>query len=203
MKKKTIIYSLLVVVLLVLAWGRGGRTGFDYSLTCTKCLDDSHVMERKFLGVTYSTKRTYQGNPSEYLEIIGRKCEHVYHKGGCGKSWISWYGHGIGCGWTAEGIVFQDRNRAVRRTFSLHQKFRNKELATRTLELIDRLLPPDFDWKATRSYSESRDRLLCFCRAFEQVESVETWQSLLEIAEHGTLLELSNQIKPLEPASEG
>jgi hypothetical protein len=180
----------------------GGRTGFDYGLTCTKCLDGSHVMEQKFLGVTYSTKKTHRGNRSGYFEIMGHECKHVYHKGGFGKSSISWYGHGIGCGRTAESLVFQDRNQAIRHTFKLHQRFRNKELAKRTLELVDRLLPPDFDWRATRSDKKFQERLLYFSRAFDQLESVKRWQSLLEIAEHGSLEELSNQIKSQEPVVE-
>jgi hypothetical protein len=55
MKKQILIYSFLVVILFVLAWGMGGRTGFDYSLTYIKYLDDFHVIEREFLGVTYNT----------------------------------------------------------------------------------------------------------------------------------------------------
>lgn len=203
MKKRIVITGVLVAVILVFAWGMGGRSAFDYGLTCTRCLNDSHVIERKFLGVTYSTKRTPRGKPTEYFEITGRKCEHVYHKGGFGRSWISWSGSGIGCGSTAEGMVFRDRNQSIKRTFELHQRFGDKELARRTLELIDRWLPADFDWKASRGRSESQDRLLCFSWAFKETESKEEWQRLLDIAEHGTLEELSNQIPQQVRSSKG
>ena len=203
MKKRIVITSVVVAAILVLAWGMGGRTAFDYGLTCTRCLDDSHVIERKFLGVTYSTKRTHRGKPSEYFDITGHECEHVYHKGGFGRSWISWSGSGIGCGSTAEGMVFRDRNQAIRRTFELHQRFGNKELAKRTVELIDRWLPADFEWKSARGRSESRDRLLCFSWAFQETESEEGWQRLLDVAEHGTLDDLSNQITQQAGSSNG
>lgn len=194
MKKRVVIASLVVTAFLVLAWGMGGRTGFDYGLTCTKCLDDSHVIERKFLGVTYSTKTTHRGAPSDYVDIMGQECEHVFHKGGCGRSWITWSGHGIGCGMTAEGMVFRDRNQAIRRTFELYRRLGSKELAKRTLDLIDRLLPPDFDWTASRGLSADRERLLCFGWAFEKTDTEESWKRLLDIAEQGTLEELSKQI---------
>lgn len=194
MKKRIVITCVLVTALLVLAWCMGGRTAFDYGLTCTKCLDDSHVVERKFLGVTYSTKRTPRGKPTGYVDITGHECEHVYHKGGFGRSWISWSGSGIGCGSTAEGIAFRDRNQAIRRTFELHRRFGNKELAKRTLELIDQWLPADFEWESARGRSETRDRLLCFSWAFQETKSEEGWQRLLDVAEHGTLEDLSNQI---------
>ncbi len=194
MKKRVVIASLVVTVFLVLAWGMGGRTGFDYGLTCTKCLDDSHVIERKLLGVTYSTKTTHRGAPLDYVKIMGHECEHVFHKGGRGRSWISLSGSGIACGMTAEGMVFRDRNGAIRRTFELHQRFGNKELAKRTLKVIDRWLPPDFDWKGARDRSESQDRLLVFSWTFQETESEEGWETLLDVAEHGTMEELSNQI---------
>jgi hypothetical protein len=71
------------------------------------------------------------------------------------------------------------------------------------LEWIDRMLPPDLDWKALRGRSESRDRMLCFTLAFEETESEEAWQRLLDIAEHGTLVELSNQITQQAGTSDG
>jgi hypothetical protein len=203
MKKRILISSIFVAAFLLLAWGMGGRTGFDYGLTCTKCLDDSHVIERKFLGVTYSNKTTRWGAPSDYADITGHECKHVFHKGGCGKSWISWSGSGIGCGMTGEGMVFRDRNQAIRRTFELHQRFGNKALAKRTLDLIDKWLPPDFDWKASRGRSELRDRMLCFSLVFHETESEVAWQRLLDVAEHGTLIELSNQITQQAGTSNG
>ncbi len=203
MKKRIVITSLIVAAILILAWGMGGHTGFDYGLTCTKCLDDSHVIERKFLGVTYSTKTTRRGAPSDYVGIVGHECKHIFHKGGRGRSWISWSGGGIACGMTAEGMVFRDRNQAIRRTFELHRRFRNKDLAKRTLEWIDRMIPPDLDWKASRGRSESQDRMLCFTWAFQETESVEAWQRLLDVAEHGTLVELSNQITQQAGSSNG
>jgi hypothetical protein len=69
--------------------------------------------------------------------------------------------------------------------------------------LIDRLLPPDFDCKASRGLGEGRDRLLCFVWPFQQTDSEESWKKLLDIAEHGTLEELSNQITQQAAPSDG
>lgn len=184
MKKRIALISLFVAVLLILAWGMGGRTGFDYSLTCTKCLDSSHVIERKFLGLTYNKTVTPRAKQPGYSEITGHECRHVYHKGGYGRSSISWFGGGIGCGMTAEGMVFRDRNQAVKHTFELYRRLGNKPLAAKTLALIDRLLPPDFDWKASRGRSELLGEMAGFAWVFGETSSEAAWKKLLDETGH-------------------
>jgi hypothetical protein len=197
------VWTACITVLLVLAWGMGGRTGFDYGLTCTRCLREYHVVERNFLGVTYATSKTLGNTKPDYHAITGHECHHVYRKGGFGRSNISWFGESIRCGRTGEGGAYAYRNEAVRLTFELNKKLRNTKLSLRTLRLIDTLLPPDFDWKESHGRSEGRDKLLCFALAFKQVESEESWVSLLEVAEHGTLQEISNCLTVQTDASSG
>src|SRR5688572_26370916 len=88
---------------------------FDYGYRCTKCLADSHVVERSFIGFIYSKTVTPRGAGSDYERIFGQPCQHVFRKGGCGRR----RGPLISCGETAEGVMFAPRNIAVKACYDL------------------------------------------------------------------------------------
>jgi len=189
MKRRIITLGICGTLLFVAVWYLGGRTTYDYGLNCTKCHKDYHVVERKFLGFTYNTKKTLRQDPPYYATFTGQECDHVFRRGGFGRSTF----FGIGCGITGEGIFFRDRNRALRSAFRLGDQLDAPELAKRTMVVVDSLLPPDIDWmEKPRKTDEEQMMLYLFGAMLEKIEDEDAWRKLLLVAETGTLSDLEN-----------
>ena len=184
MKKRIITLGICGTLLFFAVWYLGGRTAYDYGLKCTKCHKDYHVVERKFLGFIYNTKKTLREDPPYYAIFTGQECDHVFRRGGFGRSTI----FGIACGITGEGNFFRERNRALRSVFHLGDQLDAPELAKRTIGVIDSFLPPDVDWlEKPRGNDEEQIMLFLLGAMLEKVENKDAWSKILSVAEAGTL----------------
>lgn len=194
MKRRLITLGIGGALFITAAWWLGGRSGYDYGLTCTKCLQYQHIVEKKLLGVTYSSTKRLLEDPSYYSEITGHECEHVFHRDGFGRSKYFLGRSIIGCGVTSEGIFFRERNQVVQRVFQLDSELDSPMLSTRTLALVDQLVPPDTNWKAKMSsMDEPAMKLFLLSAKLSKTETEEAWREALAIAETGSVADLENQ----------
>jgi len=169
----------------VLGFVSFGFSTFDYGWRCTKCLRDSHVIEHQFLGITYwrSSKLRFAGH--DLTPITGSPCQHVFRKGGFGRSFGGLFGGGIGCGMTGEGGIFQWRWSSLSAAFELNEQFRNKDLLVETFRVVDTLLPPDatLSFYRTDKAELSLSKLAELSIALEKANSESEWSTALAAAQ--------------------
>ena len=189
--KRAVWIAFPVILILSVLLLSGGRSTYDYELTCTNCLQDHHVIERKIVGITYSRTSKLTSDPPDYPRIRSSDCDHIFHRGGFGRTRRGVHADGM----TSEGAYFRDRNQLIRQVFRLHRQFEENALANETLDLTNRLLPPDADWsKQSQSLDENRTRLLLLKHSLEEVDSLEQWKELVAVAKSGTIQDLEIRI---------
>lgn len=176
MKISTIIICLLLLLLVV----NFGWSSYDYSLQCTKCLADKHVVENCFLGVTYSSSTKDRDPAKDYQRIFGRPCEHLFHKGGFGRSTAG----GVSCGMTSEGIIFSARNSAALAVYAAEERLRDMNLALETFGFIDTRVSPDIKMEHWRRLPENvLPGLFTLSSLLPLAETTEEWRTILHAAQ--------------------
>jgi hypothetical protein len=108
---------------------------WDYGFNCTRCLYYEHRIQHRLCGITLweSTKNRRNEYEQDYRAIFQQPCTHAMKTGG--------FGHNPGCGMTAEGIVFNGRNNAVKALFETYQRNPNAALARESFALVEQLFP--------------------------------------------------------------
>lgn len=108
---------------------------WDYGFNCTRCLYYEHRIQHRLCGITVWESTMNRRNQYEqvYLALYQQPCTHAMKTGG--------FGHNPGCGMTAEGIVFEGRNRAVKALFEAYQRNPNADLARESFALVELLFP--------------------------------------------------------------
>ena len=108
---------------------------WDYGFNCTRCLYYEHRIQHRLCGITLWESTMNQRNQYEqdYRAIFLQPCTHAMKTGG--------FGHNPGCGITAEGMVFQGRNKAVKALFEAYQRNPNAALARESFALVEQLFP--------------------------------------------------------------
>ncbi len=181
-----VVFGLFLLVLLHFS----AKTIYDYGLVCTKCLQDRHIVDYRYFGLTYRKTEKLQEDPTYYQDLMGRECRHVFHKAGFGRQ-----RHGmIGCGMTAEGIHFRVRNEAVEKTFRLGSKLQAPDLVRQTMTVVDSLLPPDSNWQNREAVSEDDwSKLYLLESILETIADRESWTDFLSAIEGGSLSDYDAQ----------
>jgi hypothetical protein len=173
--------TIRIGILVVLVLGFFGSSTYDYGFKCTKCLRDSHVVEKRVFGITYwrSSRLRFEGY--DLKPITGSACQHVFRKNG--------FGDGIGCGLTAEGGLFKERWEGLASAFKLNETVRDNTLLRKTLFAADSYLPPD----ATISYQNSKEgretlpKLYLLSFLLRKAQNRAEWEAALAQAEAGEL----------------
>jgi hypothetical protein len=108
---------------------------WDYGFNCTRCLYYEHRIQHRLCGVTLweSTMNRRNEYERDYRAIFQQPCTHAMKTGG--------FGHNPGCGVTAEGLVFEGRNKAVKALFEAYQRNPNTALARESFALVEQLFP--------------------------------------------------------------
>jgi hypothetical protein len=177
------LYSLLAVAICLAC---GAWTTDDYGLSCAKCLEKKHVVEQRFLGIQLSRRTRDRKPPGDYERVFGHSCEHVFRKGGFGRSRRSIGGSSIGCGTTSEGIFIRPRMQAVAAAYDAEQRLHERDLALETLQLVDTLMPPDFPLERRREMTDVTHSTLWMLGSYlGKVETSGQWRAVLDAARDG------------------
>lgn len=181
MKRAWVIVTVvLLVALSAVYFGRSGFSTYDYDYKCTKCLRDYHEVEYKFFGHTYRKTEHLEFAGNDWTSIFGAPCEHVYRTGTYGQESGGMKADGI----TAEGTLFGHRWDTLNTAFVLYQKFPNKDLMKRTIQVADTILPPD----ATVDYMKDPKMnkmglLIVFNQDLGAAKSEQDWDAALKKVE--------------------
>ncbi len=160
---------------------------YDYGKTCIYCLRDYHVVEEQFCGVTFyrKSKLRDEGYP-RYEEVFGHPCEHVYKTGGFGRSIGGIWGGGIGCGMTAEGVLFRQRKAIIGLSYRLSETTRETAPLITTIELMDIWFPEtllkDFSGD-TSLVSAGQNAAFSWENDLQDVQTVEEWNTVIKNAQ--------------------
>jgi hypothetical protein len=174
----------VLVVALVTAFG--GWVVDDYGLRCTKCLETKHVVVQRFLGIPLYKRTQDHKPPGDYERVFGHSCEHVFRKGGFGRTTCSIFGSGIGCGRTGEGMVLAPRISAVGATYEAEKLLHDRELVHETFQLIDSLVPPDSSFERRKELSPIDGvTLMRLAHHLHRVKTAEQWRAVLDAARQG------------------
>jgi hypothetical protein len=144
--KKQLLRILSFVFVLLILWISVpyGFSNYDYDKRCTRCLREYHVLEKRFVGLTYYKSEELVFAGYDLADFTGTPCVHVYRTDGFGRETFNPIGGGmIADGVTAEGTLFRFRWEALKATFDLYLKTHNKELLKQSMDFIDSILPPD------------------------------------------------------------
>lgn len=167
-----------VVSALFGAWGR-----YDYGVRCSKCLAKKHVVEWQFLGIPLTRRTQDQKGAQNYEGVFGRPCEHVLRQGGFGRTSISLFGGGIGCGMTGEGMLVRPRMDAVSAVYEIHARLDDRGLALETFQFIEELMPADLGLQALKDLPLAAPVTLSHLASYlQKAQTVEDWRSALEAA---------------------
>jgi hypothetical protein len=170
----------IVIALIILAIFSTGFSTYDYSLKCTRCLQEYQVVEYQFCGGTYHSKKHLVFERYDMNEILGAPCEHVYRTGGFGREAVGM----ISDGETAEGNFFRPRWEVIETAFALNKQFPNKELLRRTLTITDKMFPPDALMKDKAViYKENGDVFTSLWANLAQAKTAEAWERAVSDAE--------------------
>ncbi len=123
-------------MLAVLAVIFQGYAVYDYGLVCTRCLYYEHRIQPRLFGVPlwdYPSGSREDEYGKIYAEIFDHPCAHKLKTSG--------FGYRSGCGITAEGNLFSNRNEAVRAAFEAYKRVANRPLAKDSFEIIEHLFP--------------------------------------------------------------
>ena len=169
--------AFLIGLFIVIAVQGFGFSTYDYDLKCTKCLRDYHVVEYKYLGLTYSKTEHLNLEGNDLSQVFGEPCQHIYRKGEYGRQ----IGGLMEDGETAEGQLFSLRWKTIASAFDLYKKFPNKELLRKTFQITDSILPPD----ATLDYmhnpkSSNEGFLFLLSHDLEVAKSEKDWADALK-----------------------
>jgi hypothetical protein len=172
-----------LAIAIVTAVALGAWSTYDYELNCTKCKFHKHVVVERFLGIPFYRSTTEHGSGADYQRIFGQPCQHVFRRGGFGRSSRGLIGGAGGCGITAEGNFLRPRTETVEATFDLEHQIPNKELAVQTFQLIDRFLPPDARMEQREQFpNASLGNLFQLRMYLFRVQTSEQWRDVLECA---------------------
>lgn len=125
-----------------------------YSSVCPRCLATRSGVERSILGIPYANKHQAilfrydsaeeprpatlsEGRQPIYEQIHGRACEHDFVRTGFCRQRAGV----IACGGFGGSAEVRSRQELVSGAFSAFERTRDKELATRTCQLIERDFP--------------------------------------------------------------
>ncbi len=187
--KRSIIAILCLIALIFLLEFFGAYTVTYYSAICPKCLQHAYLTVKEYLGFTIYKKtelsQSHGGlmspaafspqipspDPRTYDEIHGKKCDHVFKKGGFGRSeygilLVINHADGICMEWT----IFSSRIAAVEILYLLYNTYQDKSLALKTYNLIDRACP--IDSKTLKKIDIIHD----FTSALNKVQTKEEWE---------------------------
>ena len=186
------IYLILFEVLLVLSaflllviacTAFGAWKGYDYSLNCTRCLKSKHVIEQQFFGVTFSRTSKDMDLSADYERIFGHPCEHIFRKGGFGRTSHSLSRSIVGCGLTGDGSLLRPRLEAVSAVYDAEHLFHDRDLTLDTFRLIDTLMPPDIRMEQRNDLTRAaQSNLFLFGSSLRDVGTAQQWQRVLDAA---------------------
>ncbi len=161
------------------------HVNWDHGLNCTRCGYYEHRLEHRFFGITFweTVMSRHDKYGRNYKDVFGTNCTHALRKGG--------FGHNPGCGMTAEGSVFQGRNRAVRAMFDAYSRNTNRLLVQRSLALIEELFP---EQTTVQGYYRGRSEetnmvtvgeMILYSEWLDLVQTNEEWEQVNEAAQNG------------------
>lgn len=130
------------------------KQALSYSSVCTHCLATRSGVERSILGISYEDKHqairflyntAEEPRPAEfsdgrqtiYERIHGKTCEHDFARMG----FCRYRSGSIGCGEFGGSPEVRSRNEVMSGTFAAFERVRDKEVAARSCELIEREFP--------------------------------------------------------------
>jgi hypothetical protein len=183
-----ILFAVLLVfsaflLLILLCTGFGAWTTHDYSLNCAKCLKSRHVIEQHFYGIVFSRTTKDVEPAADYERIFGYPCQHIFRKGGFGRSSHSLSRSIIGCGITAEGSLVRPRMEAVSAVYDAERLFHDRDLTLDTFRLIDTLMPADIRMEQRNDLATTaRNNLFLLGTSLRNVETVQQWHTVLDLA---------------------
>ncbi len=194
-KRKVIFWCFVGICLLLFAVHTAilSYVQTDYGLICAKCMETHSMLEGKLFGITFSKKdRGIRSNEigSVYEGLYHTPCNHLFHKGGFGRSTYYWSLHGkffhrgkIACGQTAEGILFRWRDGAVRSTFSAYRRMTNAEMAHETLQFIESKFPASIILASRESIPpQTHSTFWQLSILLDHAQNVDEWKQALEKA---------------------
>jgi hypothetical protein len=182
-----------VLALTIAVWlclETGGWQTYDYGLQCTKCVLDRYIVEKRLFGITIFRRETVQTPARDYERLFGKACDHIFRKGGFGRTTGILLARSTADGLTADHI-FSYRTTAVRVTFDAELRLHDSALALRSFSFIDGLLPADFPVADQKKLNPNFAPILfLFADKLQQVNSTAGWQQILEEAQAGFTNEL-------------
>jgi hypothetical protein len=182
-KWKTPKFVLLVAVAFAIAFALGAWTKLEYSLQCTNCLLCRRVIDQRFLGVTFCRSTTEQTPPADYRSIFAQQCQHIFRRGGRGKTSGPVFARLVACGMYSEGILIRPRLDAVSVTYDAARRLGDQQLARETFEFINKLMPPDAPNKG--GAANSRELLSQLSQALKSAQTLDDWRRVLQSARKG------------------
>lgn len=160
-QKKTLKLAIVIPVLLLAVWlcTETGYQRFSIGAICPKCLQRASIREKRIHGVTiYRSIRLDQSpgeimssaalgpaqpevSPALYEQFLGRKCDHVFKRGGFGRTSGFLLGHVHADGIYMESSWFAPRIEAVESLYLAFVNSGSEGLARRTYAIIDTAIP--------------------------------------------------------------
>jgi len=121
-------------------------------------------------------------NPYEqdYRAIFQQPCTHAMKTGG--------FGHNPGCGMTAEGSVFEGRNKAVNALFEVYRRNPNAALARESFALIEQLFPERitvenyYRMQHEQTNAPNCGNMTMYAEWLDVVETTDEWQRVNDVA---------------------
>jgi hypothetical protein len=155
---------------------------WDYGFTCTRCLYYEHRIQHRLCGITVweSTMRRDNQYEQIYRALFQQPCTHMMKTGG--------FGHNPGCGITAEGMVFQGRNQAVKALFEAYQRNPNAALARESFALVEQLFPERttvenyYRMQYEQTNAPNCGKMVMYAEWLDVAETTDEWQRVNDAA---------------------
>jgi len=184
MKKKPIIVALVLLIAALITWfclERGGWSKRSYTAICMKCLAKKHGVEKRLFGRVISTNESAPSAGRCYETLMDEKCEHRFRKMGFCHYRGLFYRGGISCGSYSGSPIRRVRLTALEFTYDAFERIGDRNLAVRTYELIDQILPPDANVHSPPYRDHSRYLpLLNLTQELPTATDSTVWERLLE-----------------------
>ena len=155
---------------------------WDYGFHCTRCLYYEHRIQHRLCGAT--VWESTMGRRNEYQQVyralFQAPCTHVMKTGG--------FGHNPGCGMTAEGRIFEGRNKAVKALFEAFQRNTNTALARESFALVEQLFPERttvdeyYRMQHETTNAPSCGNMVIYAEWIDVVETTDEWQRVNDVA---------------------
>jgi len=171
-------FILLAAVMFLLLFGNT----WDYGFNCTRCLYYEHRIQHRLCGVTVWESTMGRRNQYEqvYQALFQQPCTHAMKTGG--------FGHNPGCGITAEGMVFQGRDKAVKALFEVYQRNPNAALARESFALVEQLFPERttveeyYRMQGEQTNAPNCGNMVMYAEWIDAVETTDEWQRVNDVA---------------------